>query len=98
MREGQRYSRLVALKQAKRAKSGNEQWIFKCDCGKSVVARTIDVKRGLKQSCGCLRKFTAPRITTHGMFGTPEYETWAQMIQRCTNPLHFAWKRYGDRG
>jgi len=35
---------------------------------------------------------------THGMFGTPEHTAWAQMIQRCYNPKHPAWSRYGGRG
>src|SRR5262249_58916356 len=38
------------------------------------------------------------RSTTHGMFGTPEHNAWAQMIQRCANQNHFAFKRYGGRG
>ena len=35
---------------------------------------------------------------THGMFGTPEHIAWAQMIQRCYNPKHPAWPRYGGLG
>src|SRR5262249_7682309 len=31
------------------------------------------------------------------MFGTPEHNAWAQMIQRCYNPNHFAFERYGGR-
>jgi hypothetical protein len=32
------------------------------------------------------------------MFGTPEHTAWAQVIQRCYNPKHPAWLRYGGRG
>src|SRR5215470_7784183 len=32
------------------------------------------------------------------MFGTPEHIAWAQMIQRCCNPNHFAFDRYAGRG
>jgi len=93
----------VALKEAPPAKNGNRQWHFKCDCGKETVARVIDVERNVKLSCGCLRRETSAvngklYSTTHGMFGTPEYEAWAQMIQRCCNPKNFAWSRYGGRG
>jgi hypothetical protein len=35
---------------------------------------------------------------THGMFGTPEYNTWAHMIQRCYNPKYPSWRDYGARG
>jgi hypothetical protein len=34
---------------------------------------------------------------THGIFGTPEHTARAQMIQRCCNPKHPAWLRYGGR-
>ena len=34
----------------------------------------------------------------HGMFGTPEYITWANMIQRCCNKKHKAYKYYGRQG
>jgi len=29
---------------------------------------------------------------------SPEYKTWASMIQRCTNPNSKVWDRYGGRG
>lgn len=34
----------------------------------------------------------------HGMRNSPEYNSWAHMIQRCTNPKNSAWKNYGGRG
>lgn len=34
----------------------------------------------------------------HGMRKTKEYEAWQHMIQRCGNPKHHAYKRYGGRG
>jgi hypothetical protein len=36
--------------------------------------------------------------TTHGMFGTPEYNTWAKTIQRCCNPRDTSYVNYGARG
>lgn len=35
---------------------------------------------------------------THGMSMTREYYTWANMIQRCTNPKVNVFKYYGGRG
>jgi hypothetical protein len=32
------------------------------------------------------------------MCGTPEYEVWKAMIQRCTNPLNGDYRNYGGRG
>lgn len=34
----------------------------------------------------------------HGMFGTPEYISWASMKARCYNKGHPAYPSYGDRG
>jgi hypothetical protein len=35
---------------------------------------------------------------THGMFGTPEYNIWTGMKQRCLNPRCKDYPRYGGRG
>jgi hypothetical protein len=34
----------------------------------------------------------------HGKYGSPEYISWSQMIQRCLNPKCRIWKDYGGRG
>ena len=34
----------------------------------------------------------------HGMAYSPEYQTWGNMITRCTNPNHEKYPRYGGRG
>lgn len=39
------------------------------------------------------------RITRkHGLSQTPEYRAWQTMLQRCHNPEHRAYPRYGGRG
>jgi len=35
---------------------------------------------------------------THGMNDTPTNRSWKNMIQRCTNQNHAAYKNYGGRG
>jgi len=35
--------------------------------------------------------------TTHGMSSSLTYKSWEQMRQRCSNPKHHAWHRYGGR-
>jgi len=37
-------------------------------------------------------------IEYHGMTGTPEFNTWGHVVQRCTNPNNKAYKNYGKRG
>ena len=34
----------------------------------------------------------------HGMFGTPVYRAWHNMLQRCTNPHNKSFVNYGARG
>lgn len=34
----------------------------------------------------------------HGLRNSPEYNTWAQMKQRCYNSYHKSYKDYGGRG
>lgn len=34
----------------------------------------------------------------HGMFGTPEYNSWASMKDRCYNSKHQAYAKYGGKG
>lgn len=40
-----------------------------------------------------------PHLTeTHGLTTHPIWRAWAAMRQRCQNPRHFAFARYGGRG
>ena len=59
---GQRFGRLTVIARAedKVYKSGKHkiQWLCRCDCGKEVTATANILKRGEKQSCGCLRRET----------------------------------------
>lgn len=42
------------------------------------------------------KKLGAPII--HGMYGSPEYEVWHSIKQRCNNPKDKGYKNYGGRG
>jgi hypothetical protein len=35
---------------------------------------------------------------THGQWGTPIHKVWSMMLQRCGNPKHNRFHRYGGRG
>lgn len=95
---GVRFGRLVALGPAER-RWGKILWLCQCDCGKTKVVATGGLRSGHTQSCGCLLIDTATReSTTHGMCDNPLYSTWANMIQRCTNPKLSDYKNYGGRG
>jgi hypothetical protein len=37
-------------------------------------------------------------MTTHGMWGSPTYVSWAAMRRRCTDKNYWNYRRYGGRG
>lgn len=69
-------------------------WWCECDCGtiKSVSGRSL--KRGSSKSCGCLQKEI---VTTHGKSRSKIYKQYINMVQRCTNPNHKDYWRYGEK-
>jgi hypothetical protein len=96
---GVRFGRLVALSKEPPRPSGETFWCCSCDCGGTTVVRSKDIRRGFTQSCGCLfRERLARRNTSHGSSRTPEHWTWANIIQRCTNPKASHYEFYGGRG
>lgn len=99
MAPGQRYDRLVARRLIRKDKFFNVYWEFVCDCGNSIITRASAVRFGNTQSCGCLQRERAQQANTvHGKYLTPEYKVWNGMSQRCSNPKHPAYSRYGGRG
>lgn len=91
---GVRFGNLIAKEYA-----GDYKWHGLCDCGSTKVVSTSHLKTGWTKSCGCLSIQTATESNTHhGMYGTSEYNTWAAMIQRCTNPNNKSYGNYGGCG
>jgi hypothetical protein len=71
----------------------------RCVCGTEKLVGHRSLKLGRSKSCGCFRKKELSRTRTgHGMSSSKIYQVWAGMIQRCTNPKHKSWNRYGGRG
>jgi hypothetical protein len=81
---------------------GNSKWKCLCDCGCETIADTYTLKHGGKKSCGCLKKEVMKKAikasTTHGMTGTPEYNSYFGMKERCFNQNSPDYSRYGGRG
>lgn len=95
---GERFGKLVVIREYGRDRWGNVTWLCKCDCGNEIVVSGDDLRNEHTQSCGCLR---LERNTTHGCNHEPWYPTYASMMQRCghfkgasEHKLH----RYRDRG
>lgn len=63
---GQRFGRLVVVRDSGEIKSGQGViWECKCDCGKKSVVRSTNLRSGHIKSCGCLREeVTSKRMKT----------------------------------
>lgn len=70
-----------------------------CKCGTGVIVRAQCLRNGMTTSCGCYRREELARLrTTHGMTGSPTYNSWASMHARCKDHKHKEWSHYGGRG
>jgi len=80
-----------------------------CDCGGDSLVAPSDLVSGNTQSCGCGEDANRARLgerrhdhTKHGMALAgakhPLYMTWQNIKQRCYNPNHPEYLRYGARG
>lgn len=87
---GHRFGRLVVIERVP-----GSAWLCQCDCGRSKIVTTSNLRGGNSTSCGCK---TDEARTTHGMTHTREYQTWKAMHSRCKskNPLHA--QHYLERG
>src|SRR5213592_3958950 len=97
---GQRFGRLVVIHPDRPRRPENRaRWLCRCDCGRMKSILHGDLKAGYTTSCGCYQREVNKRThTKHGFYGTPEYVIWVHMIQRCEDPNHPAYSRYGGRG
>lgn len=80
-------------------------WLTRCDCGNEKIVRADRLTLGRYKSCGC-----APKIPWNAgrsgyaikpwsaWLGTRTYNSWAQMLCRCTNPDHPKFEYYGGAG
>ena len=92
--EGRVFGGLAVLKRAANS-GGRIHWLCRCQCGEVVSVRSASLIRGNTKSCGCL-------VLRHGHSAGGEitrvYRAWDSMRQRCNNPDHPAFPRYGGRG
>jgi hypothetical protein len=100
--EGMKFGRLKAISYHGYKVLNNKKihlWVFDCDCGNRIIAKSIGMASGRKRSCGCMLKDVVHAASkTHGMKNTPEYNTWRAMRSRCNNPNRPEYKNYGGRG
>lgn len=99
---GQKFGRLTALKKI------GEYHQCLCDCGATCTKRTDHIKTGHTKSCGCAAKEYIASTKKQQKQPQPKkrnpanwsrlHSVWSNMLERCTNPKHQKWYRYGGRG
>jgi len=95
---GKTFGRWTVLSIAPK-KSRARKYLCRCACGSEKLVTGSTLSNGTSQSCGCLQlEITKQSNTRHGLSYNRLYSIWRNMIQRCTNPKHTAWKHYGGRG
>lgn len=93
---GQQVGKLTVVSRAG-TRSSSALWACHCQCGGQVL-RTLQslqrsISRGFEASCGC-----SNRRKSHLQSSSRTYQTWANMLQRCSNPKTPTYKHYGGRG
>ena len=93
--EGQRFGRLVVVKNVEPDKYGASRYLCKCDCGGERVVGISKLKSGDTFSCGCAKtKHGGARRSGH----EPLFVIWTGMKRRCYNANDASYKNYGERG
>lgn len=97
---GQRFGRLVVLKQDGKTNNGNAKWFCQCDCGNTKSIASYALRRGNTRSCGCLQSERSKTASiTHGEAKTRLYKIWAGIKTRCYNQNQvYEYSKYGKRG
>lgn len=74
-------------------------YLCRCKCGTERSVAGYALRRGSSTSCGCLAfELLGVRSTKHGLERHPLKKVWDGMKQRCYNPNHTYFDRYGGRG
>ena len=97
---GQRFGRLVVIREDGKDKRGEYYWICRCDCGNEKRVSSYKLRSGNTQSCGCLQNEMIKNglHKTHGMSNDKLYIIWLNMKHRCNDPNNDMYANYGGRG
>jgi len=61
---GQRFGKLVAMELVKATGDKRTYWLCQCDCGKTKVIASRNLKQGTTLSCGCYKKEKLAQVNT----------------------------------
>ncbi len=97
VRSGDIYGRLTVIREVYGYYDRRFEMV--CECGKTVIARLLNLRRKHTRSCGCLQREICTTVNiTHGKSYSQEYKIWSGMVKRCTDEKCKAFKDYGGRG
>jgi len=91
---GQKFNRLTAIEFSHIKNKRYYYWLFKCDCGKTLLMQKAHVLSGNSKSCGCLNlELIAQRPITHGHTKNKKfsgsYRAWRAMKDRCARQKEY---------
>ncbi len=93
---GQAFGRLTVVSYWGMGTGRMSYWNCVCDCGNTSITQAKNLRSGHATSCGCYSKErVAETNTKHGMYHHPLYGVWKGMNDRCNNPNHIGYHRYG---
>lgn len=97
---GQKFNRWTVIRRVKSAKSNYILWECICECGEKRALPGYTLRKGRSKSCGCLARENVKKRNhkKHGCSNTKIYNTWRNMIDRCSNPKDHNFNNYGGRG
>lgn len=74
----------------------------KCECGNEKDAKINPIITGRIKSCGCLIRENSSNLcksrAKHNLRSHPLYQTWIDMLRRCTDSKRKGYENYGGRG
>jgi hypothetical protein len=99
---GERFSRLVIIKQSGSIPKRGRVYLCLCDCGKKLNVQGRFLRAGLIKSCGCWYRATRTTTIKHGQCRiarkTATYSAYQRQKSLCRNPRGRMARYFHDRG
>lgn len=96
---GDRFGRLVIIKQVQPKHGKTRRFLCQCACGNMCEVDVNHLVSGKVVACGCYRlERIKAALTLHGDTNTSLYHVWQTMKARCKNAASSSAKYYHNRG
>lgn len=96
---GQKFGKLLVIREAGRSKTNRIMWLCRCECGVEKVVGRNELRSGDTLSCGCHKaKCLHDLRAKHMLTGSKQFIAWRNMKSRCVDPKSDSYYLYGLRG